>query len=99
MLGYLPYILLKYCIYTCFTNCSVQVKIASGQERVSLQLKWGNGAINYSLDENSEDDVKCRSPHNTGYHALPLDHSLPWQVSCMTALSWPQAAHPVSVLV
>ena len=72
-----PIHVVKYCISTCLTDCSVQVKIASSQERVSLQLKWGNGAIDYSLDENSDDDVKCRSPHHTVCHALPLDHSLP----------------------
>ena len=68
----------KVLTYTYLTNCSVQVKIASSQERVSLQLMWGNGNIEYSLDENSEDDIKCRSPHHTVCHALPLDHSLPW---------------------
>ena len=96
-----PYLALTNCIiiYTYSNNYIVQVKIASSQERVSLQLMWGNGAIEYSLDENSEDDIKCRSPHHTVCHALPLDHSLPRQVSCMTALSWPQVAHPVSVLV
>ena len=35
----------------------LQVTTAS---TVSLELVWGNSTIQYSLDESSEDDIRCR---------------------------------------
>ena len=52
-----------------FLDTSLQITTAS---TVSLELVWGNGTIQYSLDENSEDDIRCRLPQHTLWRALPL---------------------------
>ena len=52
-----------------FFDTPLQVTTAS---TVPLELIWRNGTIQYSLDENSEDDIRCRLPQHTLWCALPL---------------------------
>ena len=59
---YAPFFKISHVIFRCIL---LQVTTASPQERLSLELFWGNGTIEYSIDETSEKDIGCRLHEHT----------------------------------